>query len=101
MLEELLAYVQADDRVCPQPQQWDALWEMLPDRRRIGGGWEPALPLILAAWSATPIPLKVLRLREHIEYAAARGVISDVDLFLRSLPESQWAHKSDFGVRVD
>lgn len=98
MLDELLAYVQADDRVCPKPQQWDAMWKMLPDRQRVGAGWEPALPLILAAWWETPILLKVLRLREHIEYAAARGLLEQVDGFLRSLPESQWAHKCDFGV---
>jgi len=47
--ESLIAYCRENSRVCPVPQRWNALWELLPDRKRVGGGWEPALPLILAA----------------------------------------------------
>jgi hypothetical protein len=50
MLKELLEYVGSNNRVCPQPQKWDELWKLLPDRKRVGGGWDPPLPLILAAW---------------------------------------------------
>lgn len=96
MLDELLKYVQANERVCPQPQRWNELWTMLPNRRRSGEGWEPSLPLILAAWWDTPALAKILRLREHIEYASAQGALEKVDRFLRSLPESDWAHVSDF-----
>ena len=38
---------------------------MLPDRRREGSGWEPPLPLILAAWHTTSALSKMLRLEEH------------------------------------
>ena len=69
---------------------------MLPDRRRLGGSWEPPLPLILAAWWQTPILPKVIRLREHLEYAERHGVLDRVDAFLRALPETEWAHISDF-----
>jgi hypothetical protein len=34
----------------------------------------------------------MLRLREHLEYAAAKGVLSEVDAFLRKLPENEWRH---------
>jgi hypothetical protein len=44
----------------------------------------------------TPAMLKMLRLQEHIEYAQAHGVLADVDAFLRSLPEEDWAHLGDF-----
>jgi hypothetical protein len=27
-LAALLAYVQADERICPQPQRWNDLWKM-------------------------------------------------------------------------
>jgi hypothetical protein len=50
MLHDLLNYVRDNRRVCPVPQRWNELWEMLPDRKRVGNGWEPPLPLILAAW---------------------------------------------------
>jgi hypothetical protein len=96
MLEALLEYVQRDARVCPKPQRWNDLWQMLPRRRRVGNGWVPALPLILAAWWDTPAPLKMMRLAEHIRYAEAHGVLVAVDSYLRGLPETEWAHLGDF-----
>jgi len=47
-LEQALEEAQKNDRVCPQPQKWNELYELLPNRVRRGNGWEPALPLILA-----------------------------------------------------
>jgi len=35
-LAALLAYVQADGRICPQPQRWNELWEMLSDMSQTG-----------------------------------------------------------------
>jgi len=99
MLNSLLAFVQAGERVCPQPTKWNELWEMLPDRRRRGSGWEPPAPLILATWWDTPILAKVLRLREHLEWAHAKGVLPQVDAYIRSFSESEWAHVSDFTSR--
>ena len=97
MLEELLRYAQAKQRVCPQPAHWNTLWEMLPDRHRDNGSWVPAPPLILAAWWSTPPLFKILRVREHVEYAARRGVLLQIETFLRALSEEDWAHLSDFG----
>ena len=90
MLEDLLEFVKANSRVCPQPRRWQELWEMLPDRNATGAGLSP--PLILAAWWHTPALLKILRLQEHLRYADAHGVLADVDRFLRALPEEEWAH---------
>lgn len=56
---------------------------MLPGRRRVGAGWEPALPLILAAWWETPSQLKHLRFLEHLEWADKHGCIDEVDAYLR------------------
>ena len=94
-VESLVAYCREKDRVCPLPQRWNELWQMLPDRQRRGVGWEPALPLILAAWHDTPGMLKMLRLEEHIEWAAQHGVLDEVAKFLRSLSEDQWFHLGD------
>jgi hypothetical protein len=91
-LEEVLAEAQKNKRVCPQPPQWQQLYDMLPQKRRKGAGWEPSLPLILAAWWDTPALPKMLRLREHIEWAAQHGCIDKVYSFLRKLPEDQWHH---------
>jgi hypothetical protein len=91
-VEALLTFVTEEGRVCPMPQQWNQLWEMLPDRKRVGNGWEPPPPLILAAWHDTPAMAKVLRLREHIEYASSKGVLAEVERFLRALPVTAWLH---------
>jgi hypothetical protein len=76
LLTELLNYVRSNNRVCPIPWRWNELYQMLPGRRSVGNGWEPALPLILAAWWDTPALLKILRLEEHIRYAADKGVLN-------------------------
>lgn len=94
--QALLDYCKENGRFCPQPQPWNRLWEMLPDRnRKPSGGWNPPLPLILAAWWETTGLDKMLRLREHIEWADAHGVIDDVDAYLRWLAEEQWFHGRD------
>lgn len=91
-VESLVAFCRENDRVCPLPQLWNQLWKMLPDRKRNGAGWQPALPLILAAWHDTPAMLKMLRLAEHIEWAAQHSVLEPVAGFLRGLREDQWFH---------
>lgn len=72
--------------------RWKQLWELLPDRRRKGRGWEPALPLTLAAWWDTPILMKKQRLREHVEWAETHGALDEALEFMRSLPEDDWYH---------
>ncbi len=89
---QVLSLATRDGRVCPQPQEWNRLYELLPNRRRVGNGWEPALPLILAAWHDTPAMLKMVRLREHIEWGEQHGALQTVHAFLRSLPEEKWHH---------
>jgi hypothetical protein len=72
------------------PQEWQRLWEMLPGKQRVGAGWTPPVPLILAAWwEATPSD-KRRRLGEHLAYAERSGVLSQVESFLRGLPEEKW-----------
>lgn len=92
----LLDYCNENGRFCPQPQPWNRLWEMLPDRQqKPSGGWKPPLPLILAAWSDTTGLEKMLRLRDHIQWADEHGAIDDVDAYLRGLTEAQWFHGKD------
>jgi len=68
---------------------------MLPNRKRVGPGWQPAPPLILAAWHDTPAMLKMLRLTEHIEWAAQHGALDSTARFLRELREEYWFHIGD------
>ena len=91
-VEETLALCQAEGRVCPQPQRWNQLYELLPNRGRVADGWEPALPLILAAWWDTSDRSKISRLREHIEWAEQHGALDTAHNFLASLSEVEWHH---------
>jgi hypothetical protein len=94
-LDEVLAEAQKNKRVCPQPRKWQELYDMLPGKRRKGDGWDPALPLILAAWWDTPALPKMLRLREHLEWAAAQGCLDQVYSYLCALPEVEWHHMEE------
>lgn len=89
-LRDLMQYVEAEGRICPEPGKWHELWELLPDKHRVGSGWSPPLPLILAAWEHTTGLEKMLRLKQHIEYAAEKGVLGQVDQFLRNLKPEEW-----------
>jgi hypothetical protein len=92
-LTALIEYVQPEGRVCPMPTFWNHMWNMLPDRRqKANGGWEPSLPLILAAWWDTTAEQKRDRLKLHIEYAANKGMLDKIDKFLRELKPNQWVY---------
>ena len=92
-VRSLIEYAQSEGRVCPMPTFWNDMWNMLPDRRqKENGGWDPSLPLILAAWWDTTAEDKKRRLKLHIEYAANKGVLDNVDAFLRNLTPTQWAY---------
>lgn len=91
-LDSLLAYIESDGRICPMPQPWDRLWQMLPGRQRQGSSWNPPPPLILAAWWASSASSKLARLDVHIRYAAEHDALARVDDYLRNLPEDQWAY---------
>jgi hypothetical protein len=90
----LIEYCQANGRICPLPDRWNQLWEMLPEKQRDASGWIPPLPLILGAWPE-PALLKMLRLEEHLRWACDHEVLNKVDQFLRSLSEIEWFHVGD------
>lgn len=91
-LQDLVAFCRSNGRVCPVPTQWDTLWELLPHKRRAGVGWQPSLPLILAAWWHTDDSEKMSRLEEHLRWAANNDALGPIEQFLHSLSEDRWHH---------
>ena len=89
--EVLLAYCRQQHRVCPVPQRWNELWELLS----AGAETRPARPLILAAWWHTSNLRKMLRLKDQITWAASHNRLADADVFLRALSEQEWHHLKD------
>ena len=92
LLSELLSYCQTNNRICPMPTEWDILWEMLPNRQKDGAGWQPPVPLILAAWWETSDDDKLQRFLIHIQWAHKHGAFEKIDRFVRSLSGDQWNH---------
>ena len=90
-LETLWEYCSANNRVIPK--DWHKLYEMLINKRqKPSGGWEPSLPLILAAWNYTMPIEKQLRFKEHIHWAYNNNQIEEIGIYLRSLSEEDWYH---------
>ena len=89
-LEELLIASSKDGRVCLQPEPWQRLWEMLPNRRRTDTRWEPALPRILAAWQHTLGAAKRHRFHEHLRRAPLHGASNAAARFLAQLQPEDW-----------
>jgi hypothetical protein len=92
-LASLLAFVEADGRVCPMPSEWNRLWNMLPECPPRAGDREPWPPLILSGWWASNDAEKATRLAYHIQWASDHGALERVDSFLRRLPIESW-HQS-------
>jgi TPR repeat protein len=93
-LATLWAYCTQNERVVPR--DWNKLYKMLVNRRQLPSGrWEPALPLILAAWHETDADQKQQRFREHLEWAGTQGQLGMIGAYLRSLNEAEWFHQSE------
>lgn len=86
----LIEYCAADGRVCPRGDKWQELWKMLPeDSTKVGRERMPPPPLILAAASCEPWE-KRMRVKGHIAWADAQGVIGQINSFLRGLSSEEW-----------
>jgi hypothetical protein len=94
-VDQLLTYCAEEGRVCPMPQPWHQLWDMLPDKKPVGAGWDPPLPLILAAWWDVSDDAKRERFERHVRWAAEHDVLDQVGRFLRLLPERYWHHRGE------
>ena len=71
----LLAYCRENGRVCPQPRRWQALWEALPERGRVGTSWEP--PLVAAKLGRRPVVPMLLPIRQRKQRVRSLKRIGD------------------------
>jgi len=94
-VEELLRYCRENGRICPRPQQWNELYQLLVKTPRTVVGQKPRLPPILAAWRETTDQEKQERLEQHIRWAHDHATFDPAAKYLGSLPEDKWHHASD------
>ena len=90
-VDDAMTEARKNNRVCPVPARWDELYQMLPERKNN----QPTPPLTGASWKVTPSLSKRMCLREHLEWAEAKGCLEAVMLYLRQLPEAEWHHMGD------
>ena len=93
--DELIKYVQAEGRVCPQPMEWHNLWKSLPGCPARPGQHEPWPPFILSGWWGKDDQEKADRFHYHIRWAFENGEGLLVDQFLRGLPRDKWHYRID------
>lgn len=86
-MEEILK----NNRVCPKPQMWNKLWEIIKSKT----DEKISLPLILAAWWETSDEDKIRRFKYHLQVAERIGAINEVANFLHALNENDWHHKGE------
>jgi hypothetical protein len=92
-LDALWEFCTANNRLVPKPPQWTQLYGILKNtHQNLSGGWEPPLPLVLAAWHHSKPLEKQLRFKEQLRWAVAQNQLPEMNAFLRSLPETHWCH---------
>ena len=90
-----IAEVKKNNRVCPLPLKWNAMWEILNKNKGNHDDEELLVPLILAAWGITSNLEKIVRLQSQIRWASKSGCLPEVYEFLVNLNEDDWHHLKD------
>ena len=86
--ELAIAYVSSKGRICPNPQEWMALSEIIG----MNGPGRKLVPLILAGWAFSSDAQKRARVIEQIEYVfSSKPELSKAFCkMLYSFSEEQW-----------
>lgn len=88
-LEALIKYCEGKG-ICPMPDPWNRMFNILADGVDRRSGVELPLPLILAAWHDCGEWHKQDRFLTHLHLAAEHGKLAAIDKYLRALPDESW-----------
>ena len=95
LLEEAIAGVLVNDRVCPVPMRWNDLYKLLCKVAKDKSASTPPVPLILGAWWRSSPAEKAERLRCQLEWASDHGALEHALRHLARLSENDWVHLAD------
>jgi len=92
----LWKYCTANNRLCPVLNKWSIVYDTLVNTEKLsghGGPREPAHPEIINHnwYDIMPIE-KEFQFKKYIEWASDNNQIEEIGIYLRSLPEEDWAH---------
>jgi hypothetical protein len=91
-VDGLIGYCSENERVCPVPNKWNELFQMINKNHKHGSVSELKIPLILGGWWHSSDADKQARLIHHIEWAAQHDALVAASSFLRGLREEDWHH---------
>jgi hypothetical protein len=92
-VDELVARLDGEGRVCPLPRPWDRLHRHLTSLKP-GDADRPPVPLILAGWNFSSDSEKRMRLIDQLDWARQHGVLVEARVFLAGLSPDDW-HTGD------
>lgn len=92
----LLDYCLINERVCPMRDYWNHLWVINTKAKTFDSILNQYKTPLLDKNSSEKEKLqRSLRLRKYIEFADKHKLIDEMDVFIRSIPESKWHHFYD------
>lgn len=94
-LDAAMLVARRNNRVCPRPERWQELHQLLPVRKTPRGEQLAPQPPTGPVWSKTAPLTKRLLFREHIEWAEAQGALEGVMSFLQKMQETDWLHMGE------
>lgn len=93
-IQDVMAEARRRNRVAPQLPHWHRLCAMLAEAT----GETPPAAMEARELAAAPPLARRIRVRDQVEWAAARGLLPQVLFFFRSLAEQDWVHLEDSAV---
>ena len=93
-VEDVMVEARKNNRVCPKPTQWAALFGKFREWAPAGAHLPPP-PLSGDSWQRTPPLAKRMAFRAHVEWAEEQQCLTQLLRFLRQLAEGEWQHMGD------
>jgi hypothetical protein len=88
IVEDVIKYCRAKNRICPVPRQWNKLWKMLQGSGRVTSGFRPPSPLILGSWYDSTPDMKM----GSVQWAITHHAIVPAVGYIYGLSEEDWLH---------
>ena len=88
-VDDVILFARRNNRVCPRPLLWSALYLLLEGERY--SDLRPP-PTQGSLWETLSNLQRRLHFREHIEWAARHGKLETLAKYLASLAEPDWVH---------